>query len=44
MTLTAEQLRAAAAGKKVRFLEGGVEYVVVRSELMDRALAMLEQQ
>ena len=41
MTLTAEQLRAAAEGQDVRFWENGVEFVIVRSEIFDRAKALL---
>jgi len=42
MTLTAEQLDAAAHGKSVRFSEDGVEFVVVRSEVFDRVSALLD--
>lgn len=42
MTLTAEQLEAAARGKSVRFSEDGVEFVVVRSEVFDKVSALLE--
>ena len=41
MTLTAEQLRAAAHGQSVRFCEDGVEFVVVRSEVFDKVNALL---
>ena len=42
MTLTDEQLRAAAKGDNVRFLVNGVEYVVVRSEVFDRVKDLLD--
>lgn len=39
MTLTAEQMRAAAAGENVRLLIDGIEYVILRSELFERLTA-----
>lgn len=42
MTLSAEQLLAAANGEDVRFLLDGIEYVVVRSQIYDEAKALVE--
>ena len=42
MTLTAEQLSAAAKGQSVRFSEGGIEFVVVRSEVFEKVSSLLE--
>ena len=43
MTLTVEQLSAAAHGQNVRFSADGVEFVIVRSEIFDKVSALLEQ-
>lgn len=43
MTLTAEQLAAVANGQSVRFLQDGIEFVVVRSEVFDKVSALLER-
>jgi len=42
MTLTAEQLFAAAKGQSIRFSQNGVEFVVVRSEVFDKVSNLLE--
>jgi hypothetical protein len=42
MTLTDEQMLAAATGEDVRFSLNGVEYVIVRSEVFDRVKDLLE--
>lgn len=42
MTLTAEQLQAAATGQDVRFLLNGVEFVIVRSEVFDKVKTFLD--
>lgn len=42
MTLSPEQLRAASTGDGVRFLENGVEFVVVRSDVYDKVKDLLE--
>lgn len=42
MTLTAEQLFAAAKGQSVRFSEDGVEFVIIRSEVFDKVSGLLE--
>ena len=42
MTLTDEQLRAAATGQHVRFSLNGVEFVIVRSEVFDKVKALLD--
>ncbi|HEY1860729.1 MAG TPA: hypothetical protein VGG61_10265 [Gemmataceae bacterium] len=42
MTLSEEQLRAAATGQSVRFSVNGVELVLIRSEVLDKVNALLE--
>jgi hypothetical protein len=39
MTLSAEQLHAAATGQSVRFSVNGVEFVVIRSDVFDKVKA-----
>ena len=41
MTLTDQQLLAAATGQNVRFIENGVEFVVVRSDVFEKVEALL---
>jgi hypothetical protein len=42
MTLTAEQMRAAAGGENVRFYSNGVEFVIVRSDVFDKVSPLRE--
>ncbi len=42
MTLTAEQLRAAATGQDVRFSLNGVEFVIIRAEVFDKMKALVD--
>ena len=42
MTLNADQLFAAAKGQSIRFSQGGMEFVVVRSEVFDKVSNLLE--
>jgi hypothetical protein len=42
MTLTAEQLHAAAMGQSVRFSLNGVEFVLLRSEIFDKVKSFLD--
>ena len=42
MTLTSEQLHAAATGQSVRFSQNGIEFVVIRSEDFDKVKELLD--
>jgi hypothetical protein len=41
MTLTNDQISAAANGQNVRFSLDGVEYIIIRSELFDKVQSLV---